>query len=98
MPEPYEFTERLFISQNGDYHSGGWLVDTRLWGDAEWKTFDELPSSRRFEWAIRKTSQLEKDFNDFVERLRDLPDDVEVRRFVIDEDGVTEVDEDDNPI
>lgn len=98
MPEPYEFTERLFIAQTGDYHTQGWLIDTRLWGDADWKSFDELPSSKRFEWAMRRTAKLERDFKDFVEKLRDLPDDIEVRRFVIDEDGVTEVDEDDNPI
>ncbi|MFM5968493.1 MAG: hypothetical protein ACKOQ8_05610 [Micrococcales bacterium] len=100
MTEPYEFTERLFISQGGDYSVGGWLIDTRLWDGSDWNEFDGLSQKERFEWALRRTAQLERQFEKLTETLRNAQEnnDIEVRRFVIDEDGVTEVDEDDQPI
>lgn len=99
MSDLYQFTERLFISTEGDYNSGGWLIDTRLWTDADWKEFESQPRPARFEWAMRRTALIEKDFEILTERLRDAKDeDIELRHFVIDEDGVTEVDEDNNPL
>lgn len=100
MSNPYEFTERLIITQQGDYSCGGWLIDARLWSVADWNEFDDLSQSERFEWAMRKTAQLEKEFEKLTETIRRAQEDtdIEVRRFVIDEDGVTEVDDDDQPI
>ncbi len=101
MPSPFEFLPEssLFISADGDFNSGGLVVDTRLWSDAEWKALENAPAQRRQALAIQITQDCEKDFIGFMDKFRDANEEtaIELKRYIIDDDGVTEVDEDGNP-
>jgi len=102
LSKPFKFLpqHRLFISDDGDYNSGGTVVDTRLWSAGDWKRFEDSPRVLRPTVAIKITLEAEKSFEDFMESFRDAGDvtDIEVKRYVLDDDGVTEVDEDNNPV
>lgn len=101
LPSPFEFLpeHRLFVSTEGDFNSGGLVVDTRLWSDADWKRLEDAPAQTRQALAIKITQECEKDFEGFMDKFRDANEstEVELKRYLIDEDGVTEVDEDGNP-
>jgi hypothetical protein len=96
----YEFIDHLIVTQDGDYASGALVVDTRMWSDADWKELDNAPLLAKQAVAIRISQRVSEKFESFVEQLRNATEstDIEMRRFLIDEDGVTEVDENDNPL
>jgi hypothetical protein len=86
----------MWIAPDGSYGEGEVLfVDTKYWEDSDYTELDEASDSEKQDIALSITKFRRKQYRKMIELLVESKS-IDVRTFIIDEDGVSEVDVDGN--